>query len=227
MRYLLLILMVILSQLVQAQAPQPGMPPTKNPFVMLRLNQSVDALMNKTDLVKTDTDAKALSAKIHDDVLFITQIWLGSKTPYSPGYELSISYDIALLNDAVKPDTKAADAKAMLADVAADLDVKVAFARKSNGIAESADGMIQVSVTTKKDGQPVNGYLVRCNPKRYADRTTPMFPFSKMSSPTISRVPPGNYVFYAENANHERVGEVPITIGLQGKPSEEVDLPVK
>lgn len=114
-------------------------------------------------------------------------------------------------------------AAAIVSDVSADLDLKIASSA-SLGVGPAFRGVIEVTVHTKRDGNEVSGYIIHTNPIRWKD-SDPMFSFPMLSSPSTHKIPPGIYDVVAT-----RAGQTPLrrtaNIGLTGEDKVSVEIPV-
>lgn len=136
--------------------------------------------------------------------------------------------------DSLVADTKALDSlppegqsrTAALANVHRDLQIKAKYSTDSFGITGGFAAIIDVSVETVRNGQPVNGLYVRCNPAAYGFNDPPLFPFNSASSPTSRKLPPGSFVLWVETADHKRITSQPLDIGENGKDSETIRIAV-
>jgi len=167
-----------------------------------------------------------LVGEIGESVKAIKNKWRAARDKGVPAdYLGSLKFDCDLLALAAK-ETDGAQATAVLRDVNDDLKVKAQFARGAMNAAEVFGAEVRVTVKTMRSDQEVGGYLIRCNPKRYADNRAPMFVFNSPSSPTSRNLPPGNYRMWAEDDKGNVVKAVPVTIGADGNAEEMIRLDV-
>lgn len=171
-------------------------------------------------------ERETLVAKIDRSANIISEKWRQSKDKNVPqDYLRSINFDSELLRRTLDDQTSNDDILPILRDVNADLAVKVAHARATNGAQETLAPQVDVTVKTNKNGQEVGGYLVRCNPRRYSDQTTPMYVFNNAtnpSNPTLRPLPPGNYKMWIEMPNGHEVSSKPVTIGGHGEAAQQI-----
>jgi hypothetical protein len=216
MKRLLISTFVLLNilQLISAQISDPGQ-------VFNNLQANVSAVKNQKS--RPDSERQALVAKIERSTNIISEKWRQSHDKnVPPDYLQTIKFDSDLLRQIAEGHMSSEDTLAILRDVRDDLTTKAAHARANNGAAETLASKVEVTVKTKKSGQEVGGYLVRCNPRRYADQATPMFVFNNATSPTVRSLPPGNYKMWIEMPDGNEVSSRPITIGGNGEVSQEI-----
>lgn len=137
-------------------------------------------------------------------------------------YARSLIHDARLVTEA-SASNQASDAKKILADVQADLDLKSA-ARAGMGMASRFNGSVSISVNTIRDNKQVSGYVVALNPLRYKG-STPFIRFPRTSSPVAGVAPPGRYEMIALLDGHAVRSEV-VDIGLAAQDSVTIDFPV-
>jgi len=113
-----------------------------------------------------------------------------------------------------------------LANLQRDLEIKDKFSTESFGLRGGFAAIVNVSVETTRNGQTVNGLYVRCNPIAYGSKEPPLFPFNSASSPTSRKLPPGRFMLWVENADHQRVTLQPVDIGENGKDSETIRIEI-
>jgi len=137
-------------------------------------------------------------------------------------YALVLEHHADLLRQAASL-TNPVEAIAIISDVSADLDLKIASSA-SLGAGPAFRGVIEVTVRTKRDCKEIGGYLIRANPIRWKD-SDPRFSFPVLSSPSTHQIPPGIYEVVAI-----RSGQMPARrtadIGLAGEDKVSVDIPV-
>lgn len=141
-------------------------------------------------------------------------------------YLQTLSFDSDLLEEAAhEPDFERR--LGLLTYVKDDLNLKSRQADRTVGAAGGLGASIRVTVRTTKNGDGVNGYLVRCNPKRFADLQRPMFVFNNETNPTtVMKLAPGNYEMWVEKPSGTRVASKPVTIGGEGGTSQAVNFEV-
>lgn len=165
------------------------------------------------------TTAGKLVGEITTDSNALLDKWMNTDNKELPDdYLKSIEVNCDLLAQA--EDEKDNETLALLQDVSEDLDVKAKQAKKQVGAAEDLGASVVVTVKTRKNGKEVDGYLVRCNPKRYATQTPALFVFNNPTNQAERSLPPGNYVFWLETVNQEFVTSRPITVGGNGEKSQ-------
>jgi len=119
------------------------------------------------------------------------------------------------------------EAKEALADVRRDLDLKIQYFHSRMGVAGAARGLVTVTVNTLRQGRPVLGLVIYCNPYRWADEARPMQTFARVSSPTDTTMLPGYYrCFAAAGEPAKRKASRDVAIGLDGKDAVTLDLVV-
>lgn len=137
-------------------------------------------------------------------------------------YSKTLQFDAKLLREAARGNGGQSDV-ALVREVIEDLRAK-RLAAESKGMGANTgmfSPLIGVAITTKSNGSVANGYLVYCNPRRFAEATTAMFVFVKPTSPTSYAMPPGKYVCSVTQGGNVRARqEVPV--GLTGNSSEDV-----
>lgn len=116
---------------------------------------------------------------------------------------------------------------AILRDVNTDLRIKNQYYGARLGVTGQARGLVKVKVATLADSKAVPGLVVYCNPYRWAVSTDHFKSFSKLSSPTEALMLPGLYRCVATKAGGDLAGERSVEIGLDGKDSVDIDIPVK
>jgi hypothetical protein len=150
----------------------------------------------------------------------LTQRWTEGKKPLAEEYLQSLKHLNALLVNVSETDDMK-KVRAILEDVALDAKAKSKGAKTGFGLTGNLRGLVKVTVKTEKDGKELGGYLVRCNPKRYADLKDSLYPFTNPSSPTTRSLPPGRYEMWVEKGEFKSK-LLPITLGLNGEPEETV-----
>jgi hypothetical protein len=134
-------------------------------------------------------------------------------------YLLTLKFDAGLIEQA-SSEPGSETSKDLLRYVRDDLQIKRTHAQRIVGAAGGLGASIRVTVKTIKDGQGVSGYLVRCNPRRFANLEKPLFVFNSETDPTsVSSLPPGNYEMWVEKPSGTKVRSKPVTVGGNGLPS--------
>lgn len=169
------------------------------------------------EMFKEADEKGRLARAIYVSVGELVNRWKDSANPNVPEpYLRSLMFDIKLL-DYTLADRNRAEVVEHLQYVKDDLSLKIAHARQVVGAGSSLGASVRVTVKTIRGDQGVNGYLVRCNPRRYADLTTPMFVFNNETNPTtVSSMPPGNYEMWVEMPAGTKIRSKPVTIGGDG-----------
>jgi hypothetical protein len=177
--------------------------------------------------LETDPDDARLAGEINNAVSNLKTRWEQSSRRELPSdYSKTLEFDTALLNQALS-ETDIERRTELLNYVNDDLQLKNEQARRTLGASGALGASIRVTVKTIKSGQAVNGYLARCNPKRFADLQTPMFVFNNETNPTTVRnLPPGNYEMWVEKPSGTKVLSKPITIGGDGRTSRVITFEV-
>lgn len=118
-------------------------------------------------------------------------------------------------------------AKVLLNEVVEDLRAKDRGTQKGAAAGSFAfPTHIRVIVTTKNGTSKVDGYIVQCNPRRYANSAQAMFTFAQLSSPTSTQLPAGMYACTASQGTIVK-GLQTVPAGLDGNLQIEVDIPVQ
>ena len=118
-----------------------------------------------------------------------------STSTVSPEYVLTLSTNARTLRNALNTDTQMS--KAAIADVSADIGIKLANTRAAMNLTSGGGLNVSVQVTTKKGADLKDGYFVSANPIRY-QASAPMFPFGNPSSPAKRELAPGRYELTAQ-----------------------------
>jgi len=139
-------------------------------------------------------------------------------------YEKTLRFDADLLRAASNSQSGTSATK-LVREVLEDLHYKdVASQRKGMGISIGLlSPLIKLNITTTTKGREEKGYLVRCNPRRFADIKNAMFIFNKPSSPTSYLMPPGMYVCFAMQEGSIQ-GKQEVSVGLAGSDHEEATI---
>ena len=82
-----------------------------------------------------------------------------------------------------------------------DLSAKTLSAKASLSFTGQKAGMLTVRVSTTKDGNVINGFLVRANMVGNPNADPPYTVFSNPSSPTEAVMPPGMYVLFVRRTD--------------------------
>lgn len=168
-----------------------------------------------------------LVAQVNGDISRLKSKWeQANNHVVPPPYLQTLLFDSDLLEQAAhEPDFNRR--LGLLTYVKDDLSLKNRQADRTVGAAGGLGASIRVTVRTTKNGGGVNGYLVRCNPKRFADLQRPMFVFNDETNPTtVMRLAPGNYEMWVEKPGGTRIASKPVTIGGEGRTSEVVNFEV-
>jgi hypothetical protein len=166
------------------------------------------------------TDHGKLARAINSDANLITDKWMSaSNKAVSLDYLLTLKVDSDLLHQAATEENSE-NAKRILKSVAGDLNTKARQAKSPVAAAEVLGGSIIVSVRTRRNGHDVEGYLVRCNPERYAGQSPAMFPFNNPTNEAKRILPPGDYFMWLETQNGQTVASRPVSIGGNGEDTE-------
>lgn len=201
-------LTMLLTQLAQA-APSDAFFPLNQAIAILADSARADALVTEIN------EARVLSQKLEER-------FSASAIDVPEDYAKTLKFDARLLREAALEKNGQADV-ALVREVLEDLRAK-RLASESKGMGANTftfSPLIGVTITTKSKGGVANGYLVHCNPRRFAEATTAMFVFGKPTSPTSYALPPGKYVCSVSEGSNVRVRqEVPV--GLTGSSSEDV-----
>lgn len=140
-------------------------------------------------------------------------------------YSESLRADVEILRQALNEPSEAHQ-RELLQLAHEDLRLKLLYLQGSAGwtVISPSDTLVQVSVTTKADGDPVGGYSVQCNPRRYGN--SPIFQniFTKLTSPSDGKIAPGTYTCLLERAG-ARVKK-DISVGLTGSATEIIEVEV-
>jgi hypothetical protein len=166
----------------------------------------------------TDEQISKLRAEINTLQSISVQLPSEERTLYAK----SLLHNAALIRLAALETDKARTAS-ILADVDADLKVKSA-ARAGMAMASRFNGMVSVSVNTKRANSIVGGYIIILNPLQYRG-SEPFVRFDKASSPSVGAVPPGRYELIAKRDGTEVRREI-VTIGLDAQDSIALDFQV-
>lgn len=171
-------------------------------------------------------EGKTLIAGVESSVKAIKGKWRAARNKDVPeDYLKSLRLDCELLNQAARESDRE-KALEILRDVGDDLKIKERFSRSAMAAAEILGAEVTVTIRTKRAGREVGGYLVRLNPKRYADNQAPMFVFNNPTSPTSRKLPPGNYKLWLEDGNSAVIKTIPVTIGDGDDPEEDITMDV-
>lgn len=169
-----------------------------------------------------DSRISALLTDIADDTMYLHDKWMSAKAEPSPAiYKSALEVNKSLLEEVVNKGLSAEKALPILQDVRDDLRVKAEECKKSS---RGWDSLIELTIITVKDLQPVSGYEVWFVPKGWADRPEKWERFPKLSSPSIKRLAPGRYMFRLKKEVEARAE--PVTVGGEGKPRMEQDMRV-
>lgn len=184
------------------------------------LNQAIALLADSPpgeSLAKQVEELRVVTQKLEDR--FTT-----AQVTVPEDYEKTLRFDAGLLRAASRNEG-GAPAAVLVHGVLEDLRAKdVASQRKGMGAGVgSLSPLIKVNVTTTSKGKEAGGYLVRCNPRRFADVSNAMFVFNKPSSPTSYSMPPGMYVCFAAHEGKVQ-GRQDVSVGLAGADQEDVTI---
>lgn len=175
-----------------------------------------------------NADASKVANAIGDFASALQGKWEQSNNrEVSPDYLKTLRFDSEVLARAENEPNKER-AIELLGYVHDDLKIKVTHSRKIVGATGGLGAIVRVTVkTTTKAGQDATGFLVRCNPRRFADMEPPMFVFNNETNPTTVRnLPPGNYEMWLERPSRSRISSKPITVGGSGETSEVITFEV-
>jgi hypothetical protein len=189
--------------------------------VFFQLQTSLSELTNRARIANSGITPAQLS-DLQNKIDQLQDRVSGANPTGLSEYVKTLSYQSRLLSTAAQMGN-AEDARAIIADVSADLDAKLASSA-SLGVGPSFRGVIDVTVHTKRAGTEASGYLIQCNPLRYRD-SDPMFSFPNLSSPTTHKLPPGRYEVVAVQNNTIAARRV-ADIGLSGQDRVDLDVPV-
>lgn len=220
MKYLLLSLLLILNGGSQAfpMSPQDDAQTPTAARTFRNLQTCVGKVLKRFSGEKNE--AKKLSDSINANANLITDKWMNASNKQVPSdYLKTLGVDCTLLDQAVTV-KDSETALALLRDVSDDLDIKAKQAKSPVAASEVLGASIMVTVKTRRNGKDVEGYLVRCNPRRYPTRSPAMFVFTNPTNQAKRSVPPGNYIMWLETQNGQFVVSRPITIGGNGEDSE-------
>ena len=212
-KYLILVLVLVISDgHLEVNAQQPG-------AVFRRLQACVDQANKK--FPDTNSNAGKLVISIKDDSNVLLDKWMNATNQNVPReYLQTLTVNCELLDRATSSETDVDIATSLLQDVSKDLKVKATQAKNQVGASEALGASIQVSVKTRQNGKEIEGYLVRCNPKRYATQLPAMFSFNNPTNQAARILAPGNYIFWLETQGGQIVASRPITIGGNGESTE-------
>jgi len=164
----------------------------------------------------------ALTSRINQDVFALQVVAPQMRAADAADYARSMEHNSWLLDRARTASD--AEAAAILADVAADLDVK-RQASSGMGASSSFTGKIKVHVRTLRNGQPAPGYRITLSPVRWA-LAEPMFRLPQLTPHASGNVPPGRYLISAIEGNAIKASET-FGLGLGAEDEMTIDLPVR
>jgi len=185
------------------------------PFDELAENASVVQI----SMAAGNERAANLLASIQASTKFLRDRWTHSMQhqPIPKTYVESLQLDADTLGGLVARKLNAADAIAILQDVADDLEIKAAHCKASP---KGWASVISVNVNTIKQGNAIAGLEVWYVPKGWADVPDRWMRCAKLSSPAVAeQLPPGNYMVRVASGR-----PVPVKIGGNGKDEQSVDL---
>jgi hypothetical protein len=166
------------------------------------------------------SDTGKIVADIKGDTNVLLDKWVNASNQKVPSdYLRTLTVNCELLDQATT-ETDTERTRTLLQDVSDDLKLKAAQAKNQVGASEALGASVQVSVKTRRNGQEMNGYLVRCNPKRYGTQSPAMFVFNNPTNQADRTLPPGNYIFWLETQSGQIIVSRPITVGGDGESSE-------
>jgi hypothetical protein len=181
---------------------------------------AIDPTIDSVERFEKDTAVRATAIQVA--VSQLVGRWSTAGQPELPNdYLDALRADSKIIDSSASVADHAARA-AILADVRDDLLIKAAYASRGLGATTTFDTGIDVTVIVSRKGAPVNGLLVRCNPRRHADLQHPLFVFNAPSSPTMRRLPPGNYSIVVQKPDGGVVGRQDAQIGVDNKPVAQV-----
>jgi hypothetical protein len=187
---------IVLISLVTLELPTQTANPRLNPEAVFR------QLRREAQQVKQHLrsgNPEELPDKILGTAEKLFDIWdQANNKNVSEDYLKSLQADAHLLSVAAK-ETDDARAESLLRDIKEDLDMKLRSTRAGGlGTAEGLGSDIEVEVITERDMKRIDGYLVRCNPKRYGRQSPAMFVFNEPTNRAKRTLPPGNYYLWIE-----------------------------
>jgi len=135
-------------------------------------------------------------------------------------YRSSLVDDTEILTDVARGKTQPDETLQLCQDVAEDLKIKSAYARRS-----SPFDPIVATIYTKSGTKQVTGLVVCYVKKGLLKRTDKHKTFDKQSSPTSTILPPGNYVMWTRRGKD--CGEQKtVNLGEDGQEKKSIDLGV-
>jgi hypothetical protein len=161
----------------------------------------------RTELDQFKSQDKSLSLsteKIESHFQYL-QKRMSAGADTTPEYLISLRSNAELLDAAQKNPRKAPE---LVTAAQQDLEIKVAYARKSSSL-----GNVPVRIITKKSGKEVSDYFIRCNPRVDGDREPCKFPLNNPSSPTNGELPPGVLLMWAVKGDIKTAAQPKIVDG--------------
>lgn len=172
-------------------------------------------------LTEAPTEVRNSSSEVLKHMRFLVDKWRVSKKDLPQSYLKTLQIDAEQFVSAANT-PNAEESIATIKAVASDFTAKAALVRGGAGAGSRFPTTVKVRVLTQKNGKPVQGFLVRCNPWRYKDNATPLFPFNNPTNDAEERVPAGHYRMWLEKPAGTEVCGKPVNLGLSGEPSETV-----
>jgi hypothetical protein len=189
-------------------------------------DRAFEKLQSAITKARLSNPAQGESELLKEIATLANRLETGYRNAKSDGhseFSQSLSDDAQAISEIIDTaDTR----RSVLTAVRDDLTLKVTFASRSLNAAVSFPEIINVTVETERDGKVVNGFWLRCNPRRYGVNDHPMFVFNSASSPTIRNLPPGAFVMWVENETHKVLLSEPLDVGSDGLDHEKIKLAV-
>jgi hypothetical protein len=190
------------------------------------LSQLRDVILRVQRATDVGSEQDRIASAMNQSALRLGSQWRSAERPVvSRDYLDSVQSDITGLDEIAKQQVPAGSRQA-LNDILRDLETKERFASSYAGATSGFPDTVEVTVRTLRSNTEVSGYLVRCNPSRYANSSKPFFVFSSASSPTSRSLPPGYYRMWIEDAHGATVGSQPVTIGLSTTGRDTINFPL-
>ena len=189
--------------------------------VLVEMSRAIDGLLGGNVNVRNDEEREQLARLWSDmgrDHGVLNRFSQQHAIPKE--YRSSLVEDTEILQEIARGKTQPNETLQLCRDVAEDLQIKSAYARRASPF----DPVI-ASVYTKNGTKEVSGLEVCYVKKGLLKRTDKHKTFDKQSSPTSAILPPGNYVMWSRHGKNCGPQKT-VNLGEDGREKKSIDLGV-
>jgi hypothetical protein len=198
-----------------------GQQPDSMGTALLNLRKAILEVQRTTT---QDSEEDKLSNQLIQSHQRLSSQWREAGSPnIDSDYLRSLQFDIDQLTSI---SGRPSGVRPALVAVNRDLDIKTRFSKTGANASAGFSDKVTVTVRTFRANAEVSGYLIRCNPDRWADSKLPFHVFSSASSPTTASLPPGYYTMWAEDVGGRVIASRPITVGDTSASRQDIAFPL-